>query len=300
MHVWIVNYESSNEVCACLASMEDSVVDRIFILNNGTSESDAETVRRLAVSNPRVTVFESAHNLGFGGGHNLIGELTAEGGRDSDIIWLLNPDTLVSPYAIQALQSALKRAAADIISPVILNERDGKTRIWFSGGRIDRRRGFVTDSDLGRDPAALVAAPALIPTEFVSGAAPLMTRRTWNKIGGFDARLFLYWEDVDLCLRATSLGLKMAVVRDARIVHLEGRSSKGKPRGRAMAYFYMARNRVLVCRSSGTRGFSLVFGAGAIALARLIAYSFLRDGRGRAARLRSITAGTYRGLRGEI
>ncbi len=65
-----------------------------------------------------------------------------------------------------------------------------------------------------------------------SGAAAAYDRSAFLECGGFDERLFAYWEDVDLVLRLRLAGAQCVLVRDARAVHTHsatlGSGSAGK------------------------------------------------------------------------
>ena len=63
---------------------------------------------------------------------------------------------------------------------------------------------------------------------FVTGAAMMMHISTFELIGGFREDLFLYWEDVDLSLRAGRAGVRMELVPDARVWHAEGGSAESR------------------------------------------------------------------------
>lgn len=296
LSVWIVNYESAGHVWKCLASLESSPVSSIVILDNASSSDDLAALARLADKYDHVTLILSQENLGFGGGHNRIAQETR--GTSSDgIIWLLNPDTVVPAGTAELVLEAIKGNCSDIVSPVVLSGAAPTERIWFGGGEVDLRRGVVSDSALGRDPSILAKTPKLMASGFISGAAPMMTRATWDALGGFDASLFLYWEDVDLCLRAKQLGLRMAVRTDAPIWHAEGGSSKGTPGTREIVYFYTSRNRVTVCRRSRIHGWSLIVGPGTPALVRLVGQALVRGGKGRLKRVLAVLRGSIVGAR---
>lgn len=279
--VWIVNYKSAAFLHECLSSLSSPLVRSIFILDNASPGDEVRLLRQLAQLDTRIRLIEETRNVGFGGGHNAISKAATR--EDGEIVWLLNPDTIVAPAAVERLVSAIEHLEADIVSPAILTGVE-RERIWHCGGTIDTRSGEVTDSLVGRDPAALDAAPIVLASTFLSGAAPMMRRDTWDALGGFDERLFLYWEDVELCLRATRFGYRLAARTDARIWHVEGGSSKSDRRGRSRVYYLASRNRVLVCRENWWQGWSLVVGYGAPVFARLVGYAAFRGGRGHVSR----------------
>ena len=75
------------------------------------------------------------------------------------------------------------------------------------------------------------------PVPWVSGAALCCRRSTWDAIGGFDEKFFLYYEDVDLCLRASQAGWEVWHVPEAVISHQSGASFAGNQDFQKRVYF---------------------------------------------------------------
>lgn len=298
VQVWVVNYQSAVVLRDLLYDLDaEAEVSEVVVFDNGSSEGDFRTLLSMQNIFPKLRIERSEQNLGFGGGHNQISDLTSTEGGNEEAVWLLNPDMRVSPGTTAALLEVLSGMMGAVVSPVITTRRGDRDRLWFSGGHIDLNAGRVEDSQLGREPAMLEDAPRVLSTMFVSGAAPLMTRATWEHIGGFDEALFLYWEDVEWSLRAAECGHDLVVETKHPVFHHEGASSKGSVRGRARAYYYMTRNRIWICRSRGASIGSLLFGRGVPVLARMVAFTVRRDGRGRVRRIASILRGTFDGAR---
>jgi len=80
------------------------------------------------------------------------------------------------------------------------------------------------------------AAPAREDVDAVSGALMLVPRAAFARIGGFDERYFLHFEDMDLCRRARDLELQVACANDVRVTHVKGTSSRARP-------FFVARHK---------------------------------------------------------
>jgi len=293
LSVWIVNYESAIHLSACIAGLNSPAIRSILILDNNSSDSDLQILRNVAAKDDRVHLVESSTNMGFGGGHNALSNVAPE--NTGDFIWILNPDMTIPEGVVDRLVQTLLLESVEIVSPVIVTGDAPQQRLWFSGGTIDVRRGQVNDALLGRDLAGLRGQPAVVSSEFISGAAPMMSRRVWDRIGGFDAKLFLYWEDVDLCLRAKALSIRMGVQTNAIIWHAEGGSSKGNRTTRTDVYFLTSRNRILVCRKSALHGWLLIFGPGTPALLKILVHAMLREGPGRVARTFSVIRGSLAG-----
>ena len=78
--------------------------------------------------------------------------------------------------------------------------------------------------------------------DFVYGCAMLLSARMLYAVGGFDERFFMYYEDVDLCLRARAAGYDVALAPDAHVWHLGSRSTSAKP---GLKLYYEGRSRQL-------------------------------------------------------
>ena len=61
----------------------------------------------------------------------------------------------------------------------------------------------------------------------LTGAAMFIPRATWEKVGGFDHRYFLFMEDLDLCRMVKKLGSKIVYYPEVKIEHYQKRLSDG-------------------------------------------------------------------------
>ena len=82
-----------------------------------------------------------------------------------------------------------------------------------------------------------------IDTNWVSGACMMLRRSALDKVGGLDERIFMYFEDNDLCLRLRAAGYRIVYSPDAQITHIGGQSMKHNPRAQvayrdSLRYFY--------------------------------------------------------------
>lgn len=147
-------------------------------------------------------------NLGFGKALNRA--IAAEPG---DPVILLNDDVTAEPDFASALLASLE-PGVDALAAVLLSERDPR-RIDSAGVVADRTLlGF--DYLSGEPVAALAdAADPLGPT----GGAALYRRAAFESVGGFDERIFLYYEDLDLALRMRGAGFRCRLAPSARGVH---------------------------------------------------------------------------------
>jgi N-acetylglucosaminyl-diphospho-decaprenol L-rhamnosyltransferase len=156
---------------------------------------------------PWVRVAEFGENLGFGAALNRA--IREEPG---DPIVLLNDDVTVEPGFVSKLMEAAEEA--EMVAAVLVSERD--PRLIDSAGVVADRTLLGFDYLNGEPVEKLAGAPdPLGPT----GGAALYSRAAFESVGGFDERMFLYYEDLDLALRIRREGVRCRLAPDARGVH---------------------------------------------------------------------------------
>jgi GT2 family glycosyltransferase len=102
----------------------------------------------------------------------------------------------------------------------------------------------------------------------------MFSRPFLNNVGLFDESLFLYLEDLDICLRAASAGYTCAVVGRPLVAHKVSVSSgvRGSTLPTGIAAYYMARNAFPVARKyvRGLRTPIFLFGQFVVRLPRFV------------------------------
>jgi GT2 family glycosyltransferase len=239
----MVNYKSASLIEMSLASLKYEPIDEIFIWDNASGPVELAALQRMAAADSRIKVFASPVNLGFGPAVNALSDRSS--GNARDIVWILNPDTEFFAGSVQVLKDELVRKSVDIISPLIVCGPMDDPTVWFNGGRCNLQTGLCWHDDYGLQD--WTGFKELRTTAFMTGAAPMMTREVWNRVGGFHDGLFLYWEDVEFSLRAADLDLSMGVHPGCTVWHMEGGSGPSSSGHSTVYYFYNARNRIRVC-----------------------------------------------------
>jgi GT2 family glycosyltransferase len=184
-------------------------------------DSDPQRLAPLAAAHPQATVVPLPGNHGFAGAANA--GLRHAFGAGATAVLLLNDDVVLD----QPVTGALLAAAGPrgVAAPRI----EGDDEIAFAGGAVDPRRGH------GRH------APGRI--DFLTFACVLITRAAWEAVGELDEGLFLYYEDVDWCLRARRLGIPLEI-GEVRVHHVVNATTGGS-RSPLWGY-YDTRNRLIV------------------------------------------------------
>lgn len=295
---WIVAFNSSALIAGCLSAIKPWV-DRAYVLENGSGDEEREKLAQIiSQESDWVWLLVSPKNLGFGPGMNFIRRNSEYVG--SEVLWLVNPDIVAVQGTPELAIAALETGEAHVVSPCVISTVKGVETVLFSGGHIDIRSGRADHRDFGRPVAALGDAVGFEITDFVTGAAPLMLVRTWDALGGFREDLFMYWEDVDLSLRATQAGMKLAVDMGFRVSHLAGASVVETDARRSdLFYYYTSRGRVIVCGESSSLT-SVLFWPGGIHSIRLIIKPIVRESSRRFIKSGRVIMGLLSGARAVI
>lgn len=235
----IVNHNGKKFLKGCFDSLQKVKVKgykhTIVVVDNASLDGSVEYIEK---KYPKIRLKILHRNKGFTGGVNFGLRYALK--HQVKYVLLLNYDTIVNPNFLQKLVSyADKKPKVGILSPLILFP-GLKKRIWFSGGKLDPVRFSGGHVALGEKSDESSNKPYL--TEYISGCSMLIKNQVLDKIGLLDDRFFLYYEDVDFCLRAQKMGYQCAVVPEAKIVHLQTRSMLDDPHKE----YYLTRNHLLL------------------------------------------------------
>lgn len=195
MDIIYVAYNSEKWVDQCFSALMKSDCElrelNVFVVDNGSSD---HTVEKLYSMKEKIQnqiggfeLIEAGENLGFGRANNLA---CAKG--TSDIVCFFNIDTEVLPGTLSELKNAIEQSEKEVA-------------MW-------ELRQFPYEHPKIYDPITM-------ETSWCSGAAFAIRRNLYEQVGGFDKKIFLYTEDVDLSWRVRSLGYKIQYAPKAVIMH---------------------------------------------------------------------------------
>lgn len=234
-----LNWNRPADTLECLESLEAQTYPnlRLMVVDNGSND---DSVARIQDRFPQSEMVISRENRGFAGGANLAFHRALEAG--ADLIYLVNNDTLIEAEAVASLVAQVQPDVG-IVAPLIYYA-DERERIWSAGGVL---RPWILEKR-GDDRGKLDAGqwPGPVEKDFVTGCGMLLSRQTLEQVGLFDERFFMYYEDMDLCLRARQAGLRILLVPAAKMWHKVARSSGGSDS--ANERYWMARSSVLFFR----------------------------------------------------
>lgn len=230
----IPNYNGLRFLAPCLDALRGQTYPRdlteVIVVDDASRDESAAFVRQ---NYPKVRVVQMPVNRGLAAACNA-GAAVAAG----ELLVMLNNDTEVEPGWLAALvESATAHPQAGAIASKMLlfDRRDTLHNAGDLMGvdGIPRNRG-VWERDTGQYDAALAVFGGC-------GGGVAYRRAAWQAAGGFDERLFMYLEDVDLAWRLQLLGWRAVFAPQARLYHHLSATGGG-----ALASFYVGRNTLWV------------------------------------------------------
>jgi hypothetical protein len=239
----IVNYRSASLAIDSLRSLAPEIaamggpsVARAVVTDNASGDDSVERLTRAVRENhwgDWATIQPLARNGGFAYGNNEAIRPALASPDAPDYVLLLNPDTLVRPGAIAALTEFMDAHPDPGIAGSRLEDPDGtpqrsafRFHTVFSELEAGLRLGVVSKA-LRR----YVVAPPVpqggepLKVDWVAGASMIVRRAVFDAVGLMDEAYFMYFEEVDFCLRAARNGWPCWYVPASRVVHLVGQSS---------------------------------------------------------------------------
>lgn len=204
--VYIPSISGGERLRRCVEALSNqTMATEVVIADNGLVKSERDGLEK---EFPEATIISFGENLGFGRALNRAIRTVGSGP-----VILVNDDAIARPNFVEEMVKASSRApmvagvltcaeAPDLIdSAGVIIDQALMAFDYLSGNQVDALEGNV--------------APPLGPT----GAAALYDRDFFSAVGGFDERIFLYYEDVDLALRMKMAGGTCVLAPEARAEH---------------------------------------------------------------------------------
>lgn len=227
LSIVIVSYNAPKHLEICLDSCQEALKNfegEIIVVDNNSSEIDFLSLKK---NYPNVNYLLQTENLGFSKANN-IGVENALG----DYILILNPDTIIP----------------EDIFPKLIDFHQSKEKIGLVGVRLIDTNGNFHPESKRNIPTAKNSFSKLFkrfnssiinnyyklevgefetaPCEILVGAFIFTTKQIYKEIGGFDARYFMYGEDIDISYSAELAGYTNYYVGDITVLHYKGESTK--------------------------------------------------------------------------
>ncbi len=187
----------------------------IIVIDNASTDNSCKVIKNFA----EIKLIKNEKNLGFSKANN-IGAKAAIG----DFLFFLNPDTQVKGETIQKLLEFGRKNPNTILGPKLENP-DGS--LQASCYNLPKISGAISEFWFGKKGTYEKFTPVgrrPCQVEAIVGAAMFMPKNTFEKLGGFDEKYFLYYEDLDFCRRAAKAKIPIYYYPAATLIHGLGKA----------------------------------------------------------------------------
>jgi N-acetylglucosaminyl-diphospho-decaprenol L-rhamnosyltransferase len=234
LSILIVTYNSAPLMDALLSQLKAEIQSPTFgwkaevvLVDNGSIDGTADLIN---TQHPWVKLVPNTINLGFAAGNNLAAQSAI--GR---YLLLLNPDAVPAPgalaqgIALMDAHPAVGLAGGELRNT--LGEREPSARMFptlrdeiFTMSGLAAK--YPTNRFLSRLDRRWADPEQDAEVDWIPGAFVFLPRSVFMKLGGFDERFFMYYEEVDLCRRLQNNGYKVLYWPRLKAVHIGGASAK--------------------------------------------------------------------------
>ena len=226
----LVTYESAADLPGCVESITRAApaggVD-VVVVDNASRDGSAEVARALGLK-----VIENPGNEGYARAMNA-------GAAASSSAWVLalNPDTRLTPDAlVRMLATGEADPAIGCVGPDLRNPDGtayptGRRFPSLAVGGLHALLAPVWPGNPATRHYHMAGSDRSRPTQvdWVSGACMLLRRSAFEAVGGFDGGYFMYFEDMDLCMRLAQAGWRVLLDPIAKVEHAGGNSTRKAP-----------------------------------------------------------------------
>ena len=257
--VVIVNFRTPeatmDAVTTVVPQLEELAGGQVIVVDNDSGDGSfarLEAVLGEPRWHGRVTVLASGHNGGFGFGNNVGIRHVLAGPDQPRFFYLLNPDATIEPGALRRLLDfAGGHPDAGLIGNIV-HDAHGAIQVGafrfpsiLSELEVMARVGLVTRALREHVVSILPEAPTEV--DWVGGPSMLIRAEALSKVGLFDEKYFLYFEEIDFARRMWDAGWKVYFVPEAGVRHIGSLSTGLADEQRPMpAYWFESRRRYFV------------------------------------------------------
>lgn len=224
----VLAYKSATYIERCLDALTPLDAE-IILADNGSGDLDFDALK---TKYPKIKFLPFTENLGFAAGNNRAAKVAT-----GDWLGFINPDAFADANWLDAMTAAIKSWPYTAIFTSLQIDAADPSRLDGAGDGMTFF-GFPYRAGFGQPlPASLTGKSVFSPC----GAAFVIRRDLFERLGGFDERFFCYCEDADLGARARLLGHNCRLVPEAKVAHV-GSASTGVRSDFALYHGY--RNRI--------------------------------------------------------
>ena len=222
----------------------------VTIVDNSTKEKI--DIKENDFKDLNLKIIDPQKNTGFTGGNNLAIKYALS--QNADYVLIINNDVVLDKDLVSELLKTIdSEENIGVAVPKIYfakgfefhkgryKEEDLGKVFWYGGGKIDWKNMIATHR--GVDEVDQGQFNKKEETEYATGCCMLIKKEVFEKVGLFDEKYFLYFEDADLSQRIKRAGYKIIYQPSATLWHENAGSTGGS--GSLLQDYFMSRNRLM-------------------------------------------------------
>lgn len=241
----IINYNTAKYTIDCIRAVQEKSVSgvtyQVIVVDNNSELDDYQYLRRNFPKQENFVLHRSVINTGFGGG-NMLGVPYA----NARYLLFLNNDAMLLNDSLELLTDFMDSHKNVGVCTAQNYDENHDFVPSFDHNKGLRRllfgRGFLEKMNPSRFPKRKKEYTQPITADWLNGAFLFFRAEAFEKVGGFDTNIFLYWEEMDICHRLRTHGYKSILVPEAKVMHYQGvstGSSKVINRESYISYLYV-------------------------------------------------------------
>lgn len=245
----LLNYNGYEDTIQCMESLEKIDYENyevVIVDNKSTNESLKKLTEYIEEHKTsfrkKHTLIPSKNNHGFAAGNNIGIKYALK--NQCDFVVLINTDTLVKKDFLKELTIPFENSDDVGISTGKIYYESKRDTFWFAGGTFNEERFY--GAHIGQGEKDLGQYDEQKNISFCTGCLMMIKREVLEKVGFLSEEYFMYYEDVDYCLKVRELGYKIAYAPKAIIYHKVSASTGGEES--PFAIEWNTRNRLRLMR----------------------------------------------------
>lgn len=221
LSIIIVTWNTADTTLKCIQSIKNNLPNfnyEIIVVDNASTD---DTIAKLKKES-KVIIIENKTNFGFGKANN-IGAKIAKG----KYLLFLNSDIeIIDNKLIDMYKYLIENSNIGIIAPKFLNsDLSPQGSVWppqtllnsIKEFWLDKQKTYSKYIPQGTEPVEVFS---------VSGGAIMIKHSLFEKVGGWDTRYFMFFEDLELCRQIKKIGFTIYYYPDCKVIHRHGTSGK--------------------------------------------------------------------------
>ena len=233
IRVVIVNYNTKEALIECLGSVLNSELSgidlQIHVIDNNSQDDSMIKAEKLFENNGQLTFIRNSDNLGFAKACNV-----GANNFSGDLLLFLNPDCFVESDVIQETSRYILQKENESIGVlgIKLLDKDGQAttshasfptnwNLFYSSLGLDKNLPSYFKPVLQKSLSNEITV-----VDQIMGSFYLIKVDVFKRVGSFDERFFVYYEEVDLSYRLRMLGYNNVYFPKVFATHLGGHSSE--------------------------------------------------------------------------